>query len=280
MKQSQSIVVFLFISTILLFLNNDNVINGDFAEPRVIDQIFIDELSGQIREYLNNHDFESIVLVLPDNLVFDIFHETNEFKWIGTKVDSLIRLGRKNEACELMEKAVLQPMDEKILGEIFFFKYAIDCLNDNYGNATVSITKVIEINEKITDLSENEIFAFMCYQMRAWVYAARRMHKDAEDDFLKMQEIRRQFPNSFPPDTPGEYMLRKYLEAPEDKAFHRVEMPLAKAEPTKASYTVNWWCCGLSEETKKEYFHLFVAEEWLEKFLSTPEDDLEKAVDE
>ena len=256
-KVKKYIVAFFSMTMILLSMNN-NAINAAFDEPQGIDQMSIDKLSGQMREYLNNHDFESIIQALPDNLAFDIYNETKEFKWIGTKVDSLIRLGRKNEACDFMEKLVLQPMDEKTLAGMFFYKYFTDCLNDNYGNATVSITKVIEMNEKLTDLSKTGESAFIFYQMRADVYAARRMHKEAEDDLAKMQELRRQYPSIFLSGTPGEYMLRKYLEDPEGKSFHRVEMPLAKADPTKGSFTVNWWCCGLSEEDKDEYYRLFV----------------------
>lgn len=258
----QYIAVFFFISIVLLTVNYNNALSEAFDEPRVIDQLNIDELTEKIRGYLKSNDFESIIQKLPDNLIFDLYIKTKNSKWVDVKTYSLIRLGRKNEACELMEKTVLYQMDN--LYERFFIKGCIDCLNDNYGNAATAYSKAIELCEKPIGSIEIKKFTFVCYGMRASVYALRRMYKEAKADLLKMQEIRQQFPQDFPPDTPYEYLLRKYLEAPENKAFHRVEMPSAKVDPGKISFTVNWWCCGLSEKDKNEYYQLFV-KEYLQK---------------
>jgi len=250
------VAAFLSIPITLISLNF-NAYSETFNEPQTIDKMSIDELTEQNRKHLKDHDFESIIQKLPDGLLFDICNETGDYgRWVGIKVHSLLMLGQKDDARELMEKVIQQPLDEDTSALMFWVKYFTDCLNDNYGDATISITKVIERNEKSTGMSGAEVSAFIFYQMRADAYAARRMHKEAEDDLVKMQELRRRYPNVFLTNSPGEYMLRKYLEDTEDKSFHRVEMP--PNDPSKINFTVNWWCCGLSEEDKDEYYRLFV----------------------
>jgi len=172
------VAAFFSITVILLSMNIDNAVNV-FDEPQVIDQVSIDEMKKEIGKHLTAHDFNSIIQILPDNLVFGLCDKTGEYdRWISVKAYGLIMLGRKNEASELMGKAVLQQMHKDELAMLFFQKAGIDCLNDNYGNATISMTKAIEWSEKSTEVSEAEKFTFTCYLIPQTVWIGLQRVRD------------------------------------------------------------------------------------------------------
>jgi tetratricopeptide (TPR) repeat protein len=220
---------------------------GYSDEPQRYDQTNIDELFKQIKQHLSTHDFESVVQLLPDKLLFEIISETDENNDLSlVKAYCLIMLERKNEASEMMEKLVALHKDRAFL---FVDKGLVDCINDNYGKASISFTKAIELNESVE-------VTFFCYIQRVNIYAARRMHKEAENDLVLMQEMRRKFPQIIPPtQSPVEFMIGKYLAEPQGKVMYRVKkLPDDLSEPSLGVY---WWCCNLPEETKNELVRLY-----------------------
>ena len=231
-------------SIIFLSIGFCTVSRGDSDTPRKFDQSYLDMLDERMKQYLKDIDYESVIQTLPDDLLLDILDDTKD----DTRLLSLIKtycfimLGRHNEAGELMEKLVLHHND---IATLFIIKGLVDCHNDNYGNATISFTKAIELSESVQ-------MKFSCYMQRASIYAMRRMHKEAENDLALMQEMRQQFPRIIPPGkSPAEFIIGEYLADPHGKAIYRLEV--RPTDPSKPGLYVYWWCANISEETINEF---------------------------
>jgi len=230
-------------------MNFDVASMGYSEGTQKYDQKYIDELVKQIRQSLDVHDFESVIRLLPDNLLLEIINETNEEANLCVpKVYCLIMLGRKNEACELMEKLVTHHNN---LALLFHIKGLVDCFNDNFGDATISFSNAIKINES-TEMT------YACYMQRVSVYAMRQLRKEVAEDLLVIQKMKQQFPGKFSQDTPTEFLIREYLAEPQGKIFYRREVWPSNAK--NPSLNVFWWCTNISEEATNEFFRLFGAD--------------------
>ena len=278
MKDNKNNKIFACVKVIIFAIFYFAIIKLGYSQEEysVLSPHTISELDEKIKQHLHVHDFEEVLEMLPDQLFLDlnktiqdyvpkalvadtatkddherIYKQLKDFysaavnNFIFVKIHCLIMLERRSESSDFIAKLI----SEDVEGYLFFAKGLVDCINDNYGNATISFTKAIELNQSVE-------MTFGCYMQRACIYAMRKMHKEAENDLLMMQNLRQQFPTMLPPiQSPAEFMIGKYLADPKGKVIYRVGAQ--GRDPSKPSLYVFWWCSNLSEDTIDEFVRLY-----------------------
>ena len=86
------------------------------------------------------------------------------------------------------------------------------------------------------------------------------MYAEAEKDILKIQQLRQYSEVDFPPETPGEFLVKSILKNPENRVLYRVEKP--PVDPSIPSLGVNWQEQNMPEDDSKEFEEKFGDFHW------------------
>jgi hypothetical protein len=170
-----------------------------------------------------------------------------------------IMFDRSNDACLFMRKITESPsINTKDIGTkaiLFYIRCVMECLDDNYGEALVSLNKFIDY---VKDEKEPGGIFLGC-QFRACLYALKGMKKEAADDIKKIEDLRKNFPHY--KDVfilyPSEYMVKKFLEDTSGKGIiYRQHNTLPQIPtdglPKDLTFIIVWGCNLINTKEEKE----------------------------
>jgi tetratricopeptide (TPR) repeat protein len=184
--------IIIFICTIPICQIFGQDVSHSFQEFTIKNE---EDIEKAIRFQLIQKNYENVLKIIDEHLVLtDNKDPSHLFADSKLKAYCLVMLNKYDEAEEYLSEVCQKFPD--ITG-LNIYKAYIECANDNYGKATLSLTKEIEncLLPSTENQEEKYKISFWAYNMRACVYACRGFKEKAQNDLYALEKLLQQHPD-------------------------------------------------------------------------------------